>query len=48
MEQTFKIAEFDLENEGQLQNLVDESFLLEAINRFEEMEKSLLKALQRT
>ncbi len=47
-EQTFKVAEFDLVNDAQLTQLIDEPFLSEAINRFEEMEKSLIKALQRT
>jgi hypothetical protein len=47
-EQTFKVPEFDLINEDQLTELIDETFLTEAINRFEEMEKSLFQALQRT
>ena len=47
-EQTFKIPEFDLVNESQLENLLDESFLTEAILRFEEMDKSLFQAIQRT
>ena len=47
-EQTFKIAEFDIIDEGQLNQLIDETFITESILRFEEMEKSLFKALQRT
>ena len=47
-EQTFKIAEFDIIDEGQLNQLIDETFITECILRFEEMEKSLFKALQRT
>jgi hypothetical protein len=47
-EQTFKVPEFDLIDEDQLQKLIDQSFLEEAIKRFEEMEKSLFEALQRT
>ncbi len=47
-EQTFKIAEFDLINEDQLHQLIDDTFLKDAILRFEEMEKSLFQALQRT
>lgn len=47
-EQTFKVPEFDLTGEDQLQKLIDHSFLEQAISRFEEMEKSLFEALQRT
>lgn len=47
-EQTFKVPEFDIIDESQLSGLIDETFLSEAINRFEEMEKSLFEALQRS
>ena len=47
-EQTFKVPEFDLIHEDQLHQLIDEIFLKEVMSRFEEMEKSLFEALQRT
>jgi hypothetical protein len=47
LEQTFKINEYDLFAEGDLYKVVDEVFLNQAVQRFEEMHKSLSEALQR-
>lgn len=46
LEQTFKIDQFDLSSENDLQVLVNEEFIREAVIRFEAMEQSLQKPLQ--
>ena len=48
LEQTFKINQFDITAEADLYKLVDADFIREAMNRFEEMSRSLHAALART
>lgn len=43
-EQTFKIEEYDLTSEKEVNQIVNEVFLNEALARFSEMAKSLQKA----
>jgi hypothetical protein len=43
-EQTFKIEEYDLTSETEVNQIVSELFLNEALARFSEMAKSLQKA----
>lgn len=45
LEQTFKISQFDLEQESQLYQLIGNDFIEQALTRFGEMEKSLRNAL---
>ncbi len=40
-EQTFKIEEYNLSSEADLKLIVDESFISQAMKRFEEMARSL-------
>jgi hypothetical protein len=47
IEQTFKINQFDVTGESDLQKLVDEPFIQEAITRFDEMNRSFRSAMQR-
>jgi len=47
LEQTFKVNQFDIASEAELQKIVDESFVKEAINRFQDMDQSLQLALER-
>jgi hypothetical protein len=47
LEQTYKINQFDIGSEADLFKIVDNTFLTEALNRFEEMDKSLRLALER-
>jgi len=47
LEQTFKVSELDVNSESEVLALLDEDFLKQAINRFEEMAESLGDALQR-
>jgi enoyl-[acyl-carrier-protein] reductase (NADH) len=47
LEQTFKVNEFDVANEQEVEKLLDESFVKEAMERFEQMSHSLGGALQR-
>ena len=45
LEQTFKVNAFDITQEGDLQKLIDETFIQETLSRFENMDKSLQKRL---
>jgi hypothetical protein len=47
LEQTFKIAEYDLTDESELRGLIDAEFLHQAAKRFQEMGQSLYEALHR-
>jgi len=47
LEQTFKVNEFDVTSESEIENLVDNVFLQQAMERFGQMERSLREALQR-
>ena len=46
-EQTFKIEEYDLTSEADLKKIVDESFINQAMTRFEEMATSLATTLEK-
>jgi hypothetical protein len=46
-EQTFKINEFDVADENEVTAMVDETFIAEAVSRFEQMAISMAKAHQR-
>lgn len=46
LEQTFKIEEYELENESDLRSLLSADFIKESIDRFDAMEASLHRALQ--
>ena len=45
LEQTFKIDQFDLSSEKDLNNLVNEGFIRQAMERFEAMQVSLRNTL---
>jgi hypothetical protein len=47
LEQTYKVNQFDIVSEGDLYKIVDAHFVKEALTRFEEMNKSLLSAMER-
>jgi hypothetical protein len=47
MEQTYKVNQFDITNEADLYKIVNESFIKDAITRFQDMENSLQVALER-
>ncbi len=47
LEQTFKVNEYDLDGESELYKIIDQTFIQEAINRFEDMNSSLRQSLQR-
>ena len=47
LEQTFKVDQFELASDKDLQILIDESFLQKALDRFEDMERSMAVALQK-
>lgn len=47
LEQTFKINEYDIMQEADLTTLLDEQFIAECLNRFQNMAKSLEDALLR-
>jgi hypothetical protein len=47
LEQTFKINQFDLIQESDLNKLLDEKFLAESLARFQEMARSLQAAMDR-
>ena len=47
LEQTFKINQFDVENEDELLLLADSEFIRQAIARFTEMGQSLYQAKAR-
>ncbi|MBT1699360.1 hypothetical protein KK083_20860 [Fulvivirgaceae bacterium PWU4] len=44
LEQTFKVDQFDIQNEQELLKLVDAEFVQQAMNRFLEMGRSLYEA----
>lgn len=46
LEQTFKINQFDLTSESELTKIINETFIREALGRFDLMEQSLGNALQ--
>jgi NADP-dependent 3-hydroxy acid dehydrogenase YdfG len=48
LEQTFKVNEFDVTSETEIEKLVDNTFLQEAMQRFGQMQRSLREALQRS
>jgi hypothetical protein len=45
LEQTYKINQFDLTNEAELFQVVNEAFIQQAVDRFSAMEHSLAEAL---
>jgi hypothetical protein len=47
LEQTFKVDQFELTSDKDLQILVDGSFLEKAMYRFEDMEQTMAEALQK-
>ncbi len=47
LEQTFKVNQFDITSEAELYKIVDDSFIKEAINRFQDMDNSLQLAQER-
>ena len=47
-EQTFKINQFDVSGDSEVFQMVDETFVREALIRFEEMSGSLHAAISRT
>ena len=47
LEQTFKVDQFELASDKDLQILVDELFLQKALDRFDDMERSMAEALQK-
>jgi len=46
LEQTFKVDQFELSQEGDLSLMVNEVFIQEALVRFNNMDESLMKALK--
>jgi hypothetical protein len=46
LEQTFKVDQFDVASETELKKIIDDSFITDAVKRFDSMEQSLGKALQ--
>ncbi len=47
-EQTFKVDEFDFADDSEVVELIDETFVAEAIARFPEMARSLGEAQERS
>lgn len=47
LEQTFKVDEFEFEDENAVLQLLDETFVNEAVDRFDAMARSLYEALHR-
>jgi hypothetical protein len=47
LEQTYKIDQFDVENDEELIKVIDAEFLQQAMLRFQEMGQSLYEARQR-
>ena len=47
LEQTYKVNQFDIVSEADLYQIVDESFIHAALDRFREMDKTLQLALAR-
>ena len=45
IEQTFKVPEFEVTGDEDIKALIDEEFMTEAIQRFYDMEASLMRAL---
>lgn len=46
LEQTFKINQFDLASEKDLNTIVSEEFINDAVARFQAMEQSLFKSIE--
>jgi hypothetical protein len=46
LEQTFKVDQFELAQEGDLNKMVNEVFIQEALVRFDSMDESLMKVLK--
>lgn len=46
LEQTFKISELDLYGENQIEEILSDDFLHQAISRFDAMAKSMQEALK--
>jgi hypothetical protein len=47
LEQTYKINQFDILQESDLTNLLDDTFMQGCLTRFREMDESLRAAMQR-
>jgi NADP-dependent 3-hydroxy acid dehydrogenase YdfG len=47
LEQTFKVNEFDVTSETDIEKMMDETFVKEAIERFDDMARSLGEAMHR-
>lgn len=47
MEQTFKINQFDLTSDAELQTLIDSEFIHAAMERFDSMEESLFNSMKK-
>ena len=47
LEQTFKVDQFELTSDKDLQILVDDTFIQKALIRFEDMEQTMAEALQK-
>lgn len=47
LEQTFKVSELDLTTENDLEKILDDQFIDEAVARFNEMAQSLRHTLER-
>ena len=47
LEQTFKVNQFDVTGESDLHKLADDTFIREAIDRFDDMARSLNQAMSR-
>lgn len=46
LEQTYKVNQFDIAQEADLYKIVNASFIQDAIDRFEDMDKSLHLAME--
>lgn len=47
LEQTFKVNQFDVTGDADLHKLTDDTFIREAIDRFDDMARSLNQAMSR-
>ncbi|HEU5292593.1 MAG TPA: hypothetical protein VFU05_18220 [Cyclobacteriaceae bacterium] len=47
LEQTFKVDQFELASDKDLQALVDELFIQKALIRFDDMERTMSESLQK-
>ncbi len=47
LEQTYKVDEFDLSGVEDIKKLLDEEFMVKAMDRFMQMHTNLVEALQR-